>query len=54
MFKKFIKFDGTEIEKYKCHQHKSPVTINNIVINKIVVANKASFGKKGTEIFYWL
>ena len=45
MFKKFIKFDGNEIEKYKCHQHKSPITINNID-NKIVVADKASFGKK--------
>ena len=44
-------FDHTEIEKYKFHQHKSPISINNIDINKILVSNKASFGKKDCKYF---
>ena len=51
MDKKIIKFDYTEIEKYKFHQHKRPVLISNIGINKIVVSNKVSFGKKYCKTF---
>ena len=47
MDKKVIKFGDTEIEKHEFHQHKSPILRNNIDINKIVVSNKVSFGKKG-------
>ena len=47
MDKKVIKFGDTEIEKHEFHQHKSPILRNNIGINKIVVSNKVSFGKKG-------
>ena len=43
--KKLTKFDDTEIEEYKFHQHKSPILINDIDINKIVVSNKLHFGK---------
>ena len=39
MVKKNITFDDTEIEKYKFHKHKSPISLDNIDINKIVVAN---------------
>ena len=39
MDKEIIKFDDTEIEEYKFHQHKSPILINDIDINKIVVPN---------------
>ena len=46
MNKKIIKFDDTEIEKHKFHQHKSPISINNIDNNKIVVSNKVSFSKR--------
>ena len=46
MDKKIIKFDDTEIEEYEFHQHKSPISINNIDINKIVVFNKLPFGKQ--------
>ena len=38
MDKKIIKFDNTEIEKYKFQQHKSPISIDNIGIKKIVVS----------------
>ena len=51
MDKKVTKFDDTEIEKYKFHQHKKPISIENIDINKIVVSNKVSFGKKEFKYF---
>ena len=47
MDKKIIKFDDTEIEEYKFYQNKSPISINNIDNNKIVVSNKPHFGKQG-------
>ena len=48
---KKIKFHDTEIEKYKLHQHKSPLFIDKIDISKIVVSNKVSFGKKDFKYF---
>ena len=42
MDKKIIKFDGNKIEEYKFHQHRSPILINDIDINNIVVS-KTSF-----------
>ena len=44
MGKKVIKFDDTDIEKEKFHQHKSTIPINNIRINEIVASN---------IIFFW-
>ena len=38
-----IKFDESETKKDKLHQNKSPVLINDIDINKIVVFNKLPF-----------
>ena len=43
-----------EIEKQKFHQYKRPISITNIDINKIIVSNKISFGKKSFKIFHWL
>ena len=51
MNKKIIEFDDTEIEKYKFHQYKSPILIEDIDINKLVVSNKVSFGKKDFKHF---
>ena len=51
MDKKVIKFDDTEIEEYKYHQNKSPISINNVDINKIVVSNKLHFGKQDFKYF---
>ena len=51
MDKKIIKIDDTEIEKHKFHQHKGPISISNTDINKIVVSNKVSFGKKDFKYF---
>ena len=47
MEKTVIKFSNIEIGKKKIHQHKRPISINNIDINKIVVSNKVSFDKRG-------
>ena len=44
--------DDTEIEKYKFHLHNSPISVNNIDINKIVVSNKVSFGEKDFKYFF--
>ena len=44
MDKKNIKFDNAQTEKHQFYQHKSPISINNISINKIVVSNNVSFG----------
>ena len=46
MGKKVIKFDDTEIEEYDFHQHESPISINNINVNKTVVSNKGFFISK--------
>ena len=43
MDKKTVKFDHTEIEEYEFHQYKSPISIEDIDINKIVVSNKFPF-----------
>ena len=43
---KFIKSGDVEIQNQKFHQHKRAISIKNININKIVVFNKVSFGKK--------
>ena len=51
MDKKVLKFDDTEIEEYKYHQKKSPISINNKDINKIVVSNKLHFGKQDFKYF---
>ena len=54
MDKTNIKFDDTEIGKRKFHQHKSHISIDNTDVNKIVISNKVSFGKKDFKYFYWL
>ena len=48
---KIIKFDDTEIEEYEFHRYKSPVSINDIDINKIAVSNKFLFGKQDFKYF---
>ena len=38
MDKKIMKLDGTEIEEYRFHKHKSLTSITNIDIYKIVIS----------------
>ena len=51
MDQKQIKFADTEIEEYRFHQYKSPILINDIDINTIVVSNRFLFGKQGFKCF---
>ena len=51
MDKKIVKFDDTEIEKYKFHQNKIPILIKNININKIVISNKIFSDKNSFKYF---
>ena len=51
MEKIIIKFGDIEINKQKFNQHKRPISINSIDINKKIVSNKVSFGKKGFKFF---
>ena len=43
MDQKIMKFDDTEIEEYKFYQHNSPILINEIDINEIVVYSMKYF-----------
>ena len=43
MEKTITKFGDTEIKKQKFCQHKRPILIANIDVNKIVVSNKNEF-----------
>ena len=51
MNKKVIKFDDTVTEKYKLHQYRRPISIDNIDVNKRVVSNKIFFGKNDFKYF---
>ena len=51
MEKKIIKCDETEIQKYKFHQYKSSISIDNKDVHKIVVSNKISFDKNDFKYF---
>ena len=51
MGKKIIKFGDNQIKKHKVHQHKSPISIDSIEINKIVISNKVTCYKKGFKSF---
>ena len=44
------KLDDTEIEEYKFHQYKSPVSINNLGFNKILIS-RFPFGKQDLKYF---
>ena len=49
MDKKIIKVNDAKIEEYKIYQHN--FSINEIVINKIVVSNKFPLGKQDFKFF---
>ena len=45
MGKEIIAFGDIEVEKHKFDQHKNPMSIYNINIDKIVVSSKVSYEK---------
>ena len=50
MDEKVITFGDTEIENQKFHYHKNPIFLYDADINKTIVYNKVSFGKKVLNI----
>ena len=50
MEKIIIEFEDIEIQKQKFHQHIRPISIKIININKVVISNKISSGKKDLNI----
>ena len=46
-----IEFEDIDIQRQKFHQHIRPISMKIININKIVVSNKVSSGKKGFKYF---
>ena len=43
---KEIMFDDNEIEKCKFHYSKYAVNMNNVDIDKLIISNNVSFGRK--------
>ena len=48
---KVINFGDIEIQRQEFYQHKGPISIKIIDIDKIVVSNEVSFGEKGFKYF---
>ena len=46
MDKNIVKFEETVIEEFKFHQYKSPILINDIDINEIIVSNEFPFDNR--------
>ena len=46
MGKEILKFGHIEIEKIKFYHHKTPIFLREVDIEKVLVSNKISFGKK--------
>ena len=40
-----------KLKKYEFHQYNSPISINDIDINEIVVSNKSPFSKQDFKYF---
>ena len=51
MSKEIIMFGDTEVEKHTFHQHKSPISIYDVNVDKIVASNRVPFGKKDFKYF---
>ena len=45
------KLDDTEIEELEFHQHKRPISIKNIDINKVVVCHRLPFSEQNFKYF---
>ena len=46
MGKEIIAFADTEIEKHKFHHYKSPIFLEDVDIDIVLVSKKTSYGKK--------
>ena len=51
MGKEMITFDDIKIEKHKFLRYKSPIFLEDVDINNVLVSNKISFGDKTYKYF---
>ena len=51
MCKKILKFDNIEVNKKKFHVSKQPITLDSVLINKIVVSDKFEHSDRGFKNF---
>ena len=54
MGKEIITFSNIEVEKHKFHQDKSPISIHDLNVYRIVVSNRVAFGKKCFKYLHWV
>lgn len=47
MNKEILRFDDNEIDKHKFHLPKNSILIDDADVDKILISDKGSFGKKG-------
>ena len=47
MGKEIIACGTVEVKKYRFHQYKNPILIDDVNVDRIVVSNKVSFGNTG-------
>ena len=51
MGKETIRFGNIEINKQKFHNHKNPISVYEVNIDRIVIFSRVSFGKTGFKYF---
>ena len=51
MGKEILAFDNIEIEKSKFYDHKTPIFLWDVNIERVLVSNKMSFGEKNYDYF---
>ena len=51
MTKEILTFGDNEIEKHNIHCYENPTFLEYMNIDKILVSNKISFGKRNYEYF---
>ena len=54
MGKEIITFSNIEVEKHKFHQHKSPISIHDLNLDRIAVSNRVAFGKSDFKYLHWV
>ena len=50
MVKEILTFGDIEIEKNRFYRHKTPILLEDVDIEIVIVSNKISFGEKKTII----
>ena len=51
MGKEILMFGNIEIEKNKFYLHTTPIFLGDLVIEKVLISNKISFGEKNYKYF---